>query len=55
MISIDDTEQSVWLALAAGARGYIVNSEAVEHLAAAVLVMAQTAQPYFTPQLTPAM
>jgi DNA-binding NarL/FixJ family response regulator len=55
MISVVDTEQSVLLALAAGARGYIVKSEAVEHLAAAVLALAQTGQPYFTPQLTPAM
>ena len=55
MVSIDDTEQSVGLALAAGARGYIVKSEAAEHLAAAVLALAQTAEPYFTPQLTPAM
>jgi DNA-binding NarL/FixJ family response regulator len=55
MITIDDTEQSVRLALAAGARGYIVKSEAEEHLKAAVLVLAQTPQPYFTPQLTAAM
>jgi DNA-binding NarL/FixJ family response regulator len=55
IVSIDDTEQSVRLALAAGARGYIVKSEAAEHLAAAVLALAQTGQPYFTPQLTPAM
>jgi DNA-binding NarL/FixJ family response regulator len=55
MITIDDTEQSVRLALAAGARGYIVKSEAGEHLKAAVLVLAQTRQPYFTPQLTRAM
>jgi DNA-binding NarL/FixJ family response regulator len=53
MITIDDTEQSVRLALAAGARGYIVKSEAGEHLKAAVLALAQTDQPYFTPQLTP--
>ncbi len=55
MITMDDTEQSVRLALAAGARGYIVKSEAEEHLKAAVLVLAQTPQPYFTPQLTAAM
>jgi DNA-binding NarL/FixJ family response regulator len=55
MISIDDTEQSVLLALAAGARGYIVKSETAEHLATAVLALAQTGQPYFTPQLTPEM
>ncbi len=55
MITIDDTEQSVRLALAAGARGYIVKSEAGEHLKAAVLALAQTGQPYFTPQLTPVM
>jgi DNA-binding NarL/FixJ family response regulator len=42
MITIDDTEQSVRLALAAGARGYIVKSEAGEHLKAAVLALAQT-------------
>ena len=53
MITMDDTEQSVRLALAAGARGYIVKSEAGEHLKAAVLALAQTDQPYFTPQLTP--
>ena len=36
MITTDDTEQSVRLALAAGARGYIVKSEAGEHLKAAM-------------------
>jgi DNA-binding NarL/FixJ family response regulator len=55
MITMDDTEQSVRLALAAGARGYIVKGEAGEHLKAAVLLLAQTCQPYFTPQLTAAM
>jgi DNA-binding NarL/FixJ family response regulator len=55
MISINESEQSVRLALAAGARGYIVKSEAVDHLATAVLTLAQTGQPYFTPHLTPAM
>jgi DNA-binding NarL/FixJ family response regulator len=55
MISMDDTEQSVRRALAAGARGYILKSEAVQHLAAAVLAVARTGQSYFTPQFTPAM
>jgi DNA-binding NarL/FixJ family response regulator len=55
MITVDDTEESVRRALAAGARGYIVKSEAGEHLKAAVLVLARTRQPYFTPQLTAAM
>jgi DNA-binding NarL/FixJ family response regulator len=55
MITMNDTEQSVRLALAAGARGYVMKSDAGQHLKAAVLVLAQTRQPYFTPQLTAAM
>jgi DNA-binding NarL/FixJ family response regulator len=55
MITMDDTEQSLRLALAAGARGYIVKTEAGKHLKAAALLVAQSRQPYFTPQLTAAM
>jgi DNA-binding NarL/FixJ family response regulator len=55
MITMDDTEQSVRLALAAGARGYVMKGDAGQHLKAAVLALAQTHQPYFTPQLTAAM
>jgi DNA-binding NarL/FixJ family response regulator len=55
MISMHDTEQTVRLALAVGARGYIVKSEAAEHLHAAVLALVRSDQPYFTTQLTPAM
>src|SRR5258707_2506788 len=55
MITIDDTEQSVRLALAVGARGYIVKSEAEEHLKAAVLALAPNPQPFFTPQPTAAI
>jgi DNA-binding NarL/FixJ family response regulator len=55
MISMHDTEQTVRLALAVGARGYIVKSEAAEHLLAAVLALVRSDKPYFTTQLTPAM
>jgi DNA-binding NarL/FixJ family response regulator len=55
MITVGHTEQSVWLALAAGARAYIAKSEAGTHLSTAVLALAQSGEPYFTPQLTPAM
>jgi DNA-binding NarL/FixJ family response regulator len=55
MISMHDSEQMIRLALAAGARGYIVKNEVATHLVAAVLALVQSDRPYLTAQLTPAM
>src|SRR5260221_11931054 len=53
MITIDDTEQSVRLALAVGARGYIVKGEAGGDPKAAGVLVAQNRPPHFTPQAHP--
>src|SRR5262249_30535760 len=52
MLSLHHTGGMVRRALAAGARGYILKSDAVEHLVPAVLTLSQSDRPYFTPQLT---
>jgi DNA-binding NarL/FixJ family response regulator len=55
MISMHDTEEMIRLALAAGARGFIVKNEAATHLVAAVLALVRSDRPYLTAQLTSAV
>lgn len=54
ILTMHHTEELVSEALAAGARSYIQKSDAASHLVLAVRALSRR-EPYFTPELTPAL